>query len=142
MRAANYSQRVPILAGHILLAVSFPDSIDVPFRLWQILRASMCWQLWLARNECVFSHLPVNPEAVIRKTWHRLGSHLSRKWQQQLGDIRNGCKTREEARASMAFLFGIEGLIWDLEDRKIQVPPRPLTPVRISSPGLLHSYLS
>lgn len=126
--AAGYTQRVPITAARILLATAFPNSVELPFRLWQILRASMCWQLWKASNECVFSHLPWNSQAVIRKTWYRLSSHLRLEWKQQLADIRSGKQNREEARASMKFHFGIEGVAWELENFNLQVPPCPPRP--------------
>lgn len=66
-RAVRYSLHAPIGAAHILMAVPLPDSFDAPFRLWQLLRAATCWQIWKARNDRVFSNLPFNPDAVIRK---------------------------------------------------------------------------
>lgn len=127
-RAAGYSQHVLLTAGKALLDAPFPNSMVVPFRLWQILRASMCWQLWLSRNDCVFLQKPPDPEAVFRRTWHRLSSYLRIEWKHQLAHINSGQISREEARASMEFQFGVEGVVWDLEDLKIQVPPCPPRP--------------
>lgn len=121
-RAAGLALRVPLDAAHVFLAVSFPNSVEVPFHLWQILRAYLCWQIWKARNECIFSHVPLNPEVVIRKTWDSLSAHLRMEWKQQVGNCRSGRQSREEARASMEFLFGTEGVVWNLEDFNLQVP--------------------
>lgn len=49
-RAAGSSTQVQLTAAQIILAASFPNAIEVPFCLWQILRASMCWHSWIARN--------------------------------------------------------------------------------------------
>lgn len=127
-RAAGYSQGVQLTAGQIILAASFPATIEVPFRLWQILRASLCWQLWLSRNDCVFSQIPFDTEAVCRRTWHKLSAYLRIEWRAQVANIRSGRVSRDEARARMAFFFGIEGVIWNLEDLKLQVPPCPPRP--------------
>lgn len=127
-RAAGLTLRVQLTAAQVLLAAPFSDAIEVPFRLWQILRASLCWQLWIARNDCVFSHIPDDPDTIIRRTWHRLSSHLRVEWKAQLAKIRKGQINREEARARMAFIHGIEGVVWDLENFKLRIPPCPPRP--------------
>lgn len=45
-------------------------------RLWQVSRATLCWQLWKERNDCSFNVKSMDHEAVIRKSWHHIGSHV------------------------------------------------------------------
>lgn len=76
------------------------------------------------------THVKMDSEVVqdVAKTWHRIGSHVRIEWRKQLARIRDRRQTLVEARDSLAFLFGIEGVVWDLDNFKIQVlpcPPRP-----------------
>lgn len=107
------------------MASDLPVAWDAPHRLWQILRATLCWHIWKDRNEKFFTG-GANPEQVIHRVWHRRGTHVRIEWSKLLREIRSGKITILEARDRLAFLFrsGRSG-VGTTQDIRIQVPPCP-----------------
>lgn len=63
-----------------------------------------------------------DPEKVMRKVWHRIGTQVKIEWRSLLTEILSKKISLMDAHASMAFLFGLEGVVWELVDTRIQVP--------------------
>lgn len=128
-RAGNISTRINLQPEQTLVAAPLLDSWDVPIRLWQICRATLCWKIWKSRNACVFRDQTDTPDAIVRKAWHRIGAHVRMEWQKQFTKIRDHRQTLSEARERcLAFPFGVEGVAWDLDNFRLQglpCPPRP-----------------
>lgn len=113
---------------YILVAEEFADSMEVPPKLWHTMQASICWQIWKRRNELVFVRKPFNSEAVIRKFWHRVGTYIRLEWPHLMTEVRNRKMSFMEARERLAFLYGAEGVTWNLDEIGIQIPPYPPRP--------------
>lgn len=62
---------------------------------------------------------------VIQKTWHRIGTHIRLEWKKLLSNIRSGTSSITDARDRLAFLFGKVGVVWEIENVRILVPPCP-----------------
>lgn len=62
--------------AHVFIAYPLPAEWKIPERLWQILRAVICWQVWKARNEHVMANRPSDHRRTIRKVWHRFSMYL------------------------------------------------------------------
>lgn len=68
--ASRSSPRHRLTAGQVLVAAPLSEALQIPPRLWQVSHATICWQLWKARNDCSFNATPMDSEVVIRKSWH------------------------------------------------------------------------
>lgn len=128
LAAETVVTRIQLQPENVLIAVWLPHGWNVPARLWQILRAVLCWLIWKDRNNCMFTAQRPEPEAVIRKTWHRLSTYIRLEWQSLFRRVKLRQMSRDEAKAAMALMFGYEGILWNLEDFVIQVPPCPPRP--------------
>lgn len=114
--------------AQVLVAKALQDPWDTPIRLWQTLRTSLCWHIWKDRNKTIFTNRSAAPEKVIHKSWHRIGTQVKIEWCHLLSEIRANKINFMEAKDRMAYLFGKEGVVWELEDVRIQVPPCPPRP--------------
>lgn len=122
------STPMQIQPQHVILAVAFPLARDIPSKLWRIVRAVICWQNWLAHNECVFNGIVVSPERIIRTVWHRLGTYIRLEWKQLLARVRNSEISLSDAQDRMCCHFGREGIVWELDVITVKFPPCPPRP--------------
>lgn len=83
----------------------------------------------------------MDSEGVIRKTWQRLGSYARLEWRRLFGLIRQDRILLADARDSMAFLLGIAGVVWDLDEIQPAGPAVP-NPPTLNVPPLSMSQSS
>lgn len=142
VRAAELNRHIHFQPEHILVVASLPDSWVVPIRLWKILRATLCWHIWKDRNQKFIMNGGANPDQVIHKAWHRIGTHVRTEWTHLFREIRDGRISILHARDRLAFLFGIEGVVWEIQDVRIPVPPPELAAFEAHSKAPLSTNIS
>lgn len=113
---------------HIFIAIPLPENWQIPDRLWQTLKAILCWQIWKNRNAHFMAGKPAEAEKVIRKAWHRLGMYLRKEWRHLTQKAEQGKITTDEAAQMMHSRFGDCPNIWNLHRLHLQIPPVPPRP--------------
>lgn len=68
----NHTAQIQLSPAHIFMAAPLTDSLLVPDKLWQILKAILYWQIWKNRNAHYMAGKPANTQKIIRKSWHLL----------------------------------------------------------------------
>lgn len=111
---------IQLLPEHLFVAESLPDQWDVPLIFWHIVRAVVAWQLWKDRCSHCIVGTPSDAQAVISKSWCRIGVYLRLEWQNYRKQIREGTVWVIEARERFAISFGPEGR-WSLHVLTLQV---------------------
>lgn len=74
--SGNPNARLSLLPANVFVALPLPQEWRTLERLWHILRALICWQIWKDRNGHYMADKPASPQRVIRKSWYRLGIYL------------------------------------------------------------------
>lgn len=126
--AATTGPSPTLQAGNVILAVPLPDACHIPERFWQVLRATLCWQIWKDRNSHFFSNQVSDHCRIVSKTWHRFSVYIRYEWLQLTRKIRNRRLSVAEAITLMQLHYGSNSLIWTLHELVIQVPPVPPRP--------------
>lgn len=116
---ARPNTQIVIEPSHMILAIVLPEEWAIPCKLWQFLRAILCWLIWKERNACIFTAQAAAPEQVIQHAWHRLGAYIRVKWAHLLQKVCKEEMTFADACESMSFHFGTRGVLWDMEDFSI-----------------------
>lgn len=106
--------------AHVFIAAPLPAEWQIPERLWQLLRAVLCWQIWKSRNEHFMANRPSDPRRTIRKAWHRLSMYFRKEWAYLRRKISTGRINLSEAEAIMQLQFGKNLEIWNLQGMTIQ----------------------
>lgn len=114
--------------AHVFVASPLPAEWMIPGRMWHILRAVICWQVWKTRNEHYMANRPSDPGRSIRKAWHRFSIYLRKEWAYLRRKIGSGRISLAEAETTMQSYFGKNQEIWKLQGVTIQVPPVPPRP--------------
>lgn len=128
LSASNREANIVLRPEHIFIASPLSDDWRVPDRLWQILKAVLCWQIWKNLNAHFMAGKPATTEKVIRKAWHRLGMYIRKEWRFLGRKIEADKITVEEAQQLMLSRFGACPLIWNLHGLTLQIPPVPPRP--------------
>lgn len=68
----NQIARIQLSPAHIFVAAPLPHAWLLPDKLWQILKAILCWQIWKNCNAHNSARKPVNAQKIIQKSWHLL----------------------------------------------------------------------
>lgn len=111
--------------AHVFVAAPLPADWKIPGRLWLILRAVICWQVWKTRNEHFMANRPSDPQRTIRKSWHRLSMYLRKEWAYLRRKISEGKASLAEAEDIMKLNFGSNQEVWQLRGLVIHVPSVP-----------------
>lgn len=114
--------------AHIFVASPLPVDWLIPERLWQVLRAVICSQVWKSRNEHFMANRRSDPTRTIRKSWHRLSMYLRKEWAHLKRKIHSGRLNLAQAERIMISQFGSNEEIWQLHGLVILVPPVPPRP--------------
>lgn len=119
---------VRLTPAQIFIADSLPVEWRVSEKLWQLLWAIVCWQVWKDRNEHIFEGKSSDPINVIHKSWLRLGMYIRLEWNTLVNRVRLGKISFDEAKVAMHAQFGSDPSIWNLHEWTLQVPPVPPRP--------------
>lgn len=126
--AGDTHDQITLQPAHVFMAHPLPDHWHYPERLWHLLKAILCWQIWKNRNEHYLAAQPANSLRVIRKSWARLGTYLRKEWRFLGRKVDLGKLTALEAEHLMYSRFGACPDIWNLHGITLQVPPVPPRP--------------
>lgn len=96
--AGNAAPRVHLRPENVFIAIPIPSGWQVPEKLWHLLKAILCWQIWKNRNEHYMAGKPACARKVIQKSWHRLGTYIRAEWRALTRQVRLGKITLTEAR--------------------------------------------
>jgi hypothetical protein len=97
MAASSNKDNLELNYQHVLLAKPLPEDLPIPGKLWAILRATTCWEVWKARNKHYMEHITSLPWSIVRRIWHRLCIYMRVSWQQQL--TKNQSKENQQAKS-------------------------------------------
>lgn len=100
------NSRIEIKPEHVFVAHPLPSQWQCPERLWHVLKAILCWQIWKNRNEHYMADQPADAQRVIRKAWARLGIYLRKEWSYLGRRVTLGRMTATEAEALMYTQYG------------------------------------
>lgn len=128
MATSNQGARILLSPEQVFIAVPLPNAWLVPDRLWQILKAILCWQIWKNRNAHYMAGKQASTQKIIRKSWHRLGIYLRKEWRFLARKVELGKLSMEEATSTMKSQFSSCPSIWNLHGVTLQVPPVPPRP--------------
>lgn len=115
-------------SAHVLIATALPLQWETPDRLWQTVRAILCWIIWKDRNSHVFGGEQSNVQRMIALSWHRLAVYVRVAWKELLRRVRLREITLTEARSLMTDQFGDMVKIWSLHEIQVRVAPVPPRP--------------
>lgn len=124
----NSAATIQIGPAHIFIAAPLPVEWLVPEKLWHLLKAILCWQIWKNRNAHYMAGKQADAQKIVRKSWHRLGMYMQKEWRFLLKQINLGKLTLDEAKQMMTSQFSSCPDIWNLHGLILQVPlvpPRP-----------------
>lgn len=88
---------IRLCPAHVFIAAPLPEDWIVPDKLWHILKAILCWQIWKNRNKHYMAGKPATATKIIRKSWHRLGVYIRKEWRFLLKQVELGKINVDEA---------------------------------------------
>jgi hypothetical protein len=114
-----------LTALHVLTAEDLPPDLHIPFKLWAVLRAVACWEIWKARCSHFMNSISTTPAHIIRTIWYRLLLYLKLFWRNKCTRIRTGRLELDKAKSDMHREFGRSIDIWYLTELHLTVPSVP-----------------
>lgn len=114
--------------AQIFIGEPLPENWHIPDKLWQFMRAIVCWQIWKDRNAHFIEGQRSDPEKVIHTAWHRLGIYLRVEWRALVKQIKSGKIRYGEAELAMQSQFGSNPALWNIHELTLEVPPVPPRP--------------
>jgi hypothetical protein len=128
LAAPTSSVNLELTFQHVLLAEDLPADYCIPTKLWAILRAVTCWEIWKARCAHYMEDICTTPASIIQKIWHRLSIYLGIFWRQKLTKIRTRGLDPIKATKDMQRDFSKCTQIWCLHELRLRVPKVPPRP--------------
>lgn len=81
--SGRQSHSIHLSPAHVIIGEALPAGWETPDRMWNTLRATMCWIVWKDRNEHVFSGQITNTHRMIGQVWSRLGVYVKIAWRER-----------------------------------------------------------
>lgn len=128
MTAAQAQANLELNFQHVLLAEELPADLKISKKVWAIVRAVSCWEIWKARCKHYMENHHAAPATVIRNIWRRIGRYLRLFWSQKRAKIKTGQLDPDKAKMDMQRDFGTNTQIWYFHEIRLQVPPVPPRP--------------
>lgn len=122
------SHNVNLNSAHVFIAAPLLKEWHAPGKLWNLLRAVVCWQVWKDRNLHFFEGKRSDPIKIIHASWHRIGIYIRMEWRTLVKKIKSGKINYGEAELAMQAQFGSNPAVWNIHELTLEVPPVPPRP--------------
>ena len=123
--AVHTGTNLELTFQHVLLAEDLPAHFSIPKKLWAILRAVTCWEIWKARCTHYMEDIRTTPASIICTIWYRLNVYLRLFWRHKFSKIRTRRLDPVKAQLDIQRDFGHCPQIWYLHKLRMCVPPTP-----------------